>query len=125
MTSRTLAALLATAMMVMNARAEDAPRPSPSPAKECHTLIEAAKDIAEHSGGPGQFVKLTRDQTIWARGFFVAMPPSSKDPGTDDAFLWKLPENRGGLVFFATAGLSCASMLIPPDDVALLLEGGT
>lgn len=111
----------ATAMMVMNARAEDAPKNAPDHV-ECYKLADVAKDLG--SKIPGQFVKMTHDQTMWARGYYVGSPPQSQDPSTEEAYFWQFPKGDG-VVFFAMGKLSCASMTINSQTVSLLLDGGT
>jgi hypothetical protein len=89
--------------------------------------IEAYKVDLLKRDPRGQFVKLNHDQTIWARGFFVALPgqaPSGVvDLGTDDAFLWRFP-NGNGLIFFSVKGVACNQMFIYNASLQALLGIG-
>ena len=113
------AALAALFAMVTLAQADEKPSPTPN---ECPTLAEAELDLTK-GAGPGKFVKLTREQTIWMRGYYVGSPPASADPDTYDAYLWRFPHGSGA-VFFMMKDVSCSHIFMPPGDVAALLNGG-
>ncbi len=116
--------LLTTIALIIAGPALAGPADDPQqPPQECKSLADFAKDLTKH-GAPGQFVRMTHDQTIWARGYYVGSPPfGSPDPGTEESFFWSLGMGAG-VVAFSRNGVTCYSILMSPTDARALLNQG-